>query len=166
MLSTIFGVLGMATTVLIYQQKTRKGLILSKLLSDVIWFLYYICLSAYSGAAIAVIGMIRELVFINREKKWAKHPIWLVFFLMLSFISAIITWKNIFSVLPCIASAISVVSFWIGNPKLSRKLSYPISACMLTYNITSVAIIGVINEIFTVISSIIGTIRLDRKKGE
>ena len=166
MLSTIFGVLGMATTVLIYQQKTRRGLILSKLLSDVIWFLYYICLSAYSGAAIAVIGMIRELVFINREKKWAKHPIWLVFFLMLSFISAIITWKNIFSVLPCIASAISVVSFWIGNPKLSRKLSYPISACMLTYNITSVAIIGVINEIFTVISSIIGTIRLDRKKGE
>ena len=166
MLSTIFGVLGMATTVLIYQQKTRKGLILSKLLSDVIWFLYYICLSAYSGAAIAVIGMIREIVFINREKKWAKHPIWLVFFLMLSFISAIITWKNIFSVLPCIASAISVVSFWIGNPKLSRKLSYPISACMLTYNITSVAVIGVINEIFTVISSIIGTIRLDRKKGE
>ena len=166
MLSTIFGVLGMATTVLIYQQKTRKGLILSKLLSDVIWFLYYICLSAYSGAAIAVIGMIRELVFINREKKWAKHPIWLVFFLVLSFVSAIITWKNIYSILPCIASAISVVSFWIGNPKLSRKLSYPISACMLTYNITSVAIIGVINEIFTVISSIIGTIRLDRKKGE
>ena len=166
MLSTIFGVLGMATTVLIYQQKTRKGLILSKLLSDVIWFLYYICLSAYSGAAIAVIGMIRELVFINREKKWAKHPIWLVFFLVLSFVSAIITWKNIYSILPCIASAISVVSFWIGNPRLSRKLSYPISACMLTYNITSVAIIGVINEIFTVISSIIGTIRLDRKKGE
>ena len=166
MLSTIFGVLGMATTVLIYQQKTRKGLILSKLLSDVIWFLYYICLSAYSGAAIAVIGMIRELVFINREKKWAKHPIWLVFFLMLSFVSAIITWKNIYSVLPCIASAISVISFWIGNPRLSRKLSYPISACMLTYNITSVAVIGVINEIFTVISSIIGTIRLDRKKGK
>ena len=166
MLSTVFGVLGMATTVLIYQQKTRKGLILSKLLSDVIWFLYYICLSAYSGAAIAVIGMIRELVFINREKKWAKHPIWLVFFLMLSFVSAIITWKNIYSVLPCIASAISVISFWIGNPRLSRKLSYPISACMLTYNITSVAIIGVINEIFTIISSIIGTIRLDRKKGK
>lgn len=164
MLSTIFGILGMCTTVLIYQQKTRKGLILSKLLSDVIWFLYYICLSAYSGAAIAVIGMIREIVFINREKKWAKHQGWLVFFLLLSFGSAIITWKNIFSILPCTASAISVISFWIGNPKLSRKLSYPISACMLTYNITSDAVIGVINEIFTIISSVIGTIRLDRKK--
>ena len=63
--------------------------IISKLLSDVIWFLYYFSLSAYSGAAIAVIGMIRELVFINREKKWAKHPIWLIFFLALSFVLSI-----------------------------------------------------------------------------
>lgn len=162
--SYIFGALGMATTVLIYQQKNRKGLLFSKLLSDVIWFLYYMCLSAYSGAAIAVIGIIRELVFINREKKWANHPFWLVFFLLLSLGSAFITWKNMFSVLPCIASAISIISFWIGNPKLSRILSYPISACMLTYNISCVAVIGVINEIFTITSSIIGAVRLDRKK--
>ena len=162
--ANIFGTLGIASTILIYQQKTRKGLILSKLLSDVIWFLYYFSLSAYSGAAIAVIGMIRELVFINREKKWAKHPIWLIFFLALSFGCAIFTWKNIFSILPCIASAVSVISFWIGNPKLSRFLSYPISACMLTYDIASVAILGIVNELFTVISSIVGFFRHDRKK--
>ena len=164
MLSNIFGILGIGSTVLIYQQKTRKGLILSKLISDVIWFLYYCSLSAYSGAAIAVIGMMRELVFINREKKWANHPIWLAFFLTLSFGSAFLTWKNVYSILPCIASAISIISFWIGNPKLSRILSYPISACMLTYNITCMAIIGIINEIFTVTSSIVGFFRLDRKK--
>ncbi len=70
--SNIFGILGVGSTVLIYQQKTRNGLILSKLLSDVIWFLYYFSLSAYSGAAIAVIGMVRELVFVNR-KKWQSR---------------------------------------------------------------------------------------------
>lgn len=164
--ANIFGTLGIASTILIYQQKTRKGLILSKLLSDVIWFLYYFSLSAYSGAAIAVIGMIRELVFINREKKWAKHPIWLIFFLALSFGCAIFTWKNIFSLLPCIASAVSVISFWIGNPKLSRFLSYPISACMFTYDLTCspIAIFGMINELFAVTSSIVGFFRHDKKK--
>lgn len=164
MLSNIFGMLGIGSTVLIYQQKTRKGLVLSKLLSDVIWFLYYFSLSAYSGAAIAVIGMIRELVFVNKEKKWAKHPLWLVFFLALSFGCAVFTWKNAFSLLPCIASAVSVISFWIGKPKLSRILSYPISACMLTYDVACAAVLGIVNEVFTVISSIIGAIRLDRKK--
>lgn len=164
MLSNIFGILGIGSTVLIYQQKTRKGLVLSKLLSDVIWFLYYFSLSAYSGAAIAVIGMVRELVFINKDKKWAKHPIWLVFFLTLSFGCAVFTWKNAFSLLPCIASAVSVISFWIGKPKLSRILSYPISACMLTYDIASGAILGIVNELFTVVSSVIGAIRHDRKR--
>ena len=164
MFSIVFGILGICSTVLIYQQKTRKGLVLSKLLSDVIWFLYYFSLMAYSGAAIALIGMLRELVFVNKEKKWAKHPLWLVLFLTLSFGCAYFTWKNAFSLLPCIASAVSVISFWIGNPKLSRIMSYPISACMLTYDIACVAVLGIINELFTVISSIVGAIRLDRKK--
>lgn len=164
MLSAIFGILGIGSTVVIYQQKTRKGLILSKLVSNVIWFLYYFLITAYSGASIAGIGMIRELVFINKEKKWAKHPLWLVFFLVLSVICGFLTWKNVFSLLPCIASVISVISFWIGNPRLSRILSYPISACMLTYDIACSAVLGIVNELLTVTSSIIGAIRLDRAK--
>ena len=164
--SNIFGALGIASTILIYQQKTRKGLILSKLLSDVLWFLHYFFLCAYSGAAIAVIGMVRELVFVNREKKWAKHPFWLVFFIGVSLGCAYFTWKGIFSIFPCIASAVSVISFWIGNPKLSRFMSYPISACMLTYDIAFGSVMGIINEIFTVVSSIIGFFRHDRRKGE
>lgn len=164
MLSNIFGILGIGSTVLIYQQKTRKGLVLSKLLSDVIWFLYYFSLMAYSGAAVAVIGALRELVFMNKDKKWARHPLWLAFFLVLSIGCASLTWKNAFSLLPCIASLVSVISFWIGKPKLSRILSYPISACMLTYDISCGAVLGIANEVFTVTSSIIGAIRLDRKK--
>lgn len=164
MISNIFGILGIGSTVLIYQKKTRRGLILSKLLSDVIWFLYYFSLSAYSGAGIAVIGILRELVFVNKEKKWAKHPVWLVFFLALSFGCAVLTWKNAFSLLPCAASAVSVISFWIGNPRLSRILSYPISACMLTYDIACGAVLGIVNELFTVLSSIVGAVRHDRKK--
>lgn len=164
MIANIFGALGIASTFLIYQQKTRTGLILSKLLSDVIWFLHYFLLSAYSGAAIAVIGIVRELIFVNKEKKWAKHPFWLYFFLVLSFGCAYFTWKNVFSILPCIASAVSVISFWIGKPKLSRLLSYPISACMLSYDIAVGSVMGIINEIFTIGSSVIGYLRLDKKK--
>lgn len=164
MLANIFGALGIAATILIYQQKTRTGLILSKLLSDVIWFLHYFMLSAYSGAAIAVIGIIREIIFVNKEKKFAKHPFWLFFFLILSFGCAYFTWKNLFSILPCVASAVSVISFWIGKPVLSRLLSYPISASMLTYDIAIGSSMGIINEIFTIISSVIGYLRLDKKK--
>lgn len=162
----VFGFAGVLSTVFIYQQKNRYGLLVAKLISDIIWFLYYFLQGAYAGAAVAVIGIIRELIFINKDKKWAKHPIWLVFFIILAIGSAALTWKTWFSILPMIASITSIISFWIGNPKVSRILSFPISACMLTYDVTliPIAYFGVANEILAISSSIIGLVRYDRVK--
>lgn len=162
--SYIFGILGIGTSILIYQQRKRIGLLISKLLSDVIWFFHYLFTYAYSGAAIAVIGLVREIIFINRSKKWAKSPLWLVLFLLLSAGAGVVTWKNVFSIFPCIASALAVISFWIGNPKLSRILSFPISAFMLTYAISFNGYLVIANEILSLISSTVGIIRHDIKK--
>lgn len=164
----IFGLAGVLSTVFIYQQKSRYGLLVAKLISDVIWFAYYFSQSAYSGAAIAVIGIIRELIFINKEKKWAKHIFWLYFFIVLSIISAFITWKSWYSILPMIASIASVIGFWIGKPKTSRILSFPISACMMSYDLllSPIAVWGVANETLAISSSIIGLVRLDKKSKE
>ena len=166
LLAKIFGFAGILSTVVIYQQKTRKGLLFSKLVSDVLWFVHYFCLGAYSGAAIAVIGLIRELIFMNREKKWAKHPAWLVFFLALSLGSAVLTWKNGFSLLPMAASMLAVVSFWIGKPKLSRLLSFPIAGSMLVYDVTlnPISVAGIGNELLAITSSVVGIIRYDIQK--
>lgn len=163
-LANIFGFLGIGSTIFIYQQKNRFGLLMWKLISNVFWLLHYWFLGAFSGVAVAAIGVVRELVFVNRSKKWAKHHIWLFFFLALSLICGILTWKNIFSLFTIIASAVSVIGFWIGSPKLSRKLAFPISICMLTYDISSVSIAGIINELFTLISSLIGYFRYEKRK--
>ena len=163
-LSNIFGFLGICCTVIIYQQKNRRSLLISKLLSDAVWLLHYLFLGAYSGAAIAAIGACRELVFVNRDKKWGKSKLWLPLFITVSIICTALTWKNVFSLFTCIASCTSVIGFYIGKPKLSRILSFPISACMLTYDIASNSIAGIINEIFALCSSILGIIILDRKR--
>ena len=69
-----------------------------------------------------------------------------------------------FSVLPATASFLSVISFWQQKPRVSRLLSLPISACMLTYAIMSNSWAGIANEVFTVSSTVIGIIRYDIKK--
>lgn len=162
-LSYVFGFFGILLTVIIYQQKSRKGLLTSKLISDAVWFCHYFFLGAYSGAAVAGIGLARELIFINRDKKWAKSILWLPFFILVSIVCTIFTWKNAFCIFTCVASILSVISFYFGIPKVSRTLSYPISACMLTYDIANLSIAGIINEIFTLTSSFIGFLRHDRK---
>lgn len=163
-LPNIVGCLGILSTIVIYQQKTRVGLLVSKLVSDVIWFAQYALFGAWTGAAISIIAIIRELIFINRQKKWAHSPLWLVLFLILSGVSGIITWKNVYSIFPCIASALAVIGFWIGKPKLSRFISYPISACMLTYAIAGFMPMSIANEVLSIGSSVVGNIRHDFKK--
>jgi len=156
----VFGVGGVFANFMIYQQTSRKKLLLNKLIADCLWTLHYISLGAVSGAFVCAIGILREFVFLNKRKKWAQGKRWLMLFLLLSILSAVLTWENGFSVLPTIASILSVFSFWKGNPTWTKILSFPISVCFMTYNIFSLSYAGIINEILVLISTAIGIIRI------
>ena len=160
----VVGALGIAANVIIYQQKSGKKLVFWKLISDVLWALQYIMLGAYSGAAIAVIGIFREIVFYNNDKKWARSRLWLLFFICVSVLSGILTFKSVFSLLPMVASVLSILGFWRKSPSLSRVLAFPISASMLTYDIYAVSYMGIVNEVLTIISAVIGIIRYLKTK--
>ena len=47
--SIIFGIGAMLALFSIYQQKTRKGIILSKLSADVCWVIHYLCIGGIAG---------------------------------------------------------------------------------------------------------------------
>lgn len=162
-LANIFGALGIIFNALIMQQKTRERVLISKLISDFLWGAQYLLMGAYSGFAITCIGIIRETIFLSQKHKWAQSKLWLVLFILLSLISPIITWKNFSSLLPMAASIISVICFWIGSPLLTKILAFPISACQLSYAIVWSLPTVIINELFTVVSSIIGCIRYYRE---
>lgn len=164
MTASILGAVGIAVNVIIYQQKSGKKLLAFKLVSDVMWALHYLLLNAYSACAIAAIGIFREgVLFYNQGKARSRNKLWLTLFLVLSSVSAAVTWKGIFSVLPAFASILSVFSFWRGNPKLTRILAFPISASMLAYDVFWLSYMGIASEIFTLISAAVGVIR-NRKK--
>lgn len=165
----VFGGIGICTNAMIYQQKNRAKLLLLKLISDAIWGVHYLFLGAYSGLAITVIAIFRELVFMHRPtKKWAQCFVWPIFFALLAIGSSVLTWKAPISVLPALASAVSVFGFWIGNPRLSRILTFPISSAMFTYDacIDPISVPGIINEAGAITSAVVGIIRHDlaRKK--
>lgn len=159
-LAWIFGIGGIVANILIFQQKNRKNLLRTKLLADISWTIHYSFLAAWSGAAVCGIGIIRESVFLQKPRKWASSPLWLILFFLCSLVSAVLTWKSPFSILPAFASMLSILSFWIGNPKLTRWLQIPISLSFLAYNVTVVSVTGILNEALTLTSIIIAFIRL------
>lgn len=64
------------------------------------------------------------------------------------------------------AMALNTVSFSFTKPKLVRTTILISSPLLLVYNILTGSIGGVINELFTEISSVVGIIRYDIKKKE
>lgn len=154
------GFAGIAVNTLVYQQKTRLHMLLCKLSSDIIWFVHYLLLGAYGGAAVAAIGCLRESVFITRWGEKHKHIAALVFMVIL-LLSAAATWRGAMSLLPATASSMAVYSFAEGRPRLTRLLSLPISACMLTYGVLCGSVAALVGEILSLTSAVIGIWRYD-----
>lgn len=163
LISDIFGIIGILLTVILYQQKNRKSLLVYKLIIDVVWIGHYAFIGAYSGAVVCVIAALREFIFVKRDPRSKKGIIWLPIFILIAIISTVFTWNNAFSILTCLASCIAVVSFFIGKPRLSRIFVFPISTCMLVYDIACGSVAGIVNECFAMSSSAVGIILHDRK---
>lgn len=166
MVAQFIGYLGVLINLIIYQQKTRNGILVCKLISDVVWAVHFFMLGAMPGFCVACIGIARETVFIKVDRRSTLGKISLIVFVIAAITSAIITWENALSILPCMASVMSVVGFYLSIPKLSRILAFPISFCMGFYSFSSGSWAGVSNEILTIMSSIIGILRLDVKKNK
>lgn len=155
-LSQLFGIGAMISLFLIYQQKSRKRIILAKLCADICWSIHYLCLGGIAGMIPNVIGIFRELIFINRKsKKWASLFIWPILFIIINFALGFRTFHSWYNILPITASCFVTVSLWIDNPKLTKIISIPVSTAFLIYDIFIGSYIGIINESVAIISIII-----------
>ncbi len=155
----LIGYAAVAVSVVIYQQKTRFSLLLWKAISDALWICHYFLIGGFTGAAVTCVALLREIVFFKNDRRSRIGVIALACFLCISIVSSILTWSSVFSIFALIGSLISIVSFWIGEPKLSRILAFPISGCMLVYGISNGSVAVLINEILVISSASIALLR-------
>ena len=158
----IIGFIAIGANFIIYQQKNGKNLLMWKLSSDILWLVHYLLISANSAAAVAVVSLVREIVLLKNGDNAALKKKCMLVFIAFSIVLGILTWKGAFSIFPCIASILANISFCMSVPMLSRMMSFPISVCMLICDIFSGSISGIVNEVFTMISSVIGIYVNDR----
>ena len=163
--SIVFGVGAMLALFSIYQQKTRKGILLSKLSADICWVIHYLCIGGTAGAIPNLVGIFRELVFVNRkEHKWANYIFWPMIFMLINFCLGISTFHSVFNTLPIAASALVTVALWIDNPKLTKLLSIPVCTAFMIYDFYIGSYIGIINEAISMLSILIFFIKRRKEK--
>ena len=148
----IVGVFAILLNFLIYQQSKRKALLRVKLLSDISWALHYGLLTAFSGMAVCIVGAMRETTFLLTDDKKDKRKNFLLLFAIVAIITSLFTMKDLFGLLPALASLIAVFSYWQQNPNITKLLGIPISVSMIIYDVMRYSIMGIVNEVLTLIS--------------
>lgn len=172
-IAQIIGIFAMIFNLLSYQQKTRKGAIVFQLFGTTLFTINFLMLGAMVGGLLNLVGAIRAIIFINKEKLHADHIAWQIGFVLVYFASYILTFTAfdkeptvfnfIIEFLPIIGMIATTISYRFTDAKSIRRFGLISSPSWLIYNIANFSVGAILCEVLSLGSIIIGIIRLDRK---
>ena len=108
-----------------------------------------------------LVGCVRNIIFTKQVSKNKKTTVSIILFSLLFTIFGIVTWQGPKSVLIIVAKVLSTLAYGNKNTSFVRKTILITSTSWLLYNSLVFSIAGVLCEAFTLVSIIIGIIRLD-----
>ena len=173
-IAQLIGIAAMAFNILSYQQKTRTGAISFQLAGASLFAVNFFLLDAVVGGMLNVIGAIRSIVFLNKEKLHANHPAWFAGFTAAYLASYILTFtlfskeptavNLIVEFLPVIGMVALTISYRLSDARAIRRFGLISSPSWLIYNISNLSIGAICCEVLSLGSIIIGILRLDRSQ--
>lgn len=162
-LSQIFTVITYGLLAATYYAKDRKKILILSFASLIANGIAYLLLNAWSGLAMCIVALIRNIIFLLDEKKNGKRDkinktdvIILIILYIISIISAIFTYEGFLSLFSVIATMLYTLSVWQKNPKVYKLLGIPIGILWIAYNIYVMSIFGIILETILLICSTTG----------
>lgn len=170
-LSQIFTIITYILLAITYFAKDRKMVLIISFLSLIANGIAYIFLNAWTGLAMCIVALVRNIIFLVDEKKNGKREkinktdiIILIVLYIILVISSIFTYDGFLSLLSVFATALYTFSVWQKKTNIYKVLGIPIGVLWILYNIYIMSIFGIILETILLISSITGYL-LERTKG-
>lgn len=160
------GFCAMAVAIMMYQSNKHKNILLLMMLCSSLWCLHFGLLGHWTAVAMNGLNVVRNVVFCYREKKWASSNAVPAIFIVLSLILTVVTYEDLWSVVPFIASVFAIISTWQTDTKKLRFLTIPVCICWFSYNLFHNSWAGMANEVFALSSIIVAIIRYDILKKE
>lgn len=155
-LAQVCGAIVLILTVISVQFKTKEKIVMCFIWANIFAAIQYFLLGAITGAIVSIINAIRCIVFYIYKKKDMKPSITvLLIFEIIAVISGIISWQNMWSLIPIIVTVIYTYGLWQDNIKIVRITTAIAGFGWAIYNIVVKAYIGVLQSISQLISSII-----------
>lgn len=157
----LIGVLGIIASIISFQCKKHNSILLFRTLNEFIFAIQYFLLGAYTGMAMNLVGCVRNIIFTKQVAQNKKTTISTLLFGIAFLVFGIFTWQGKKSILIIVAKILSTIAYGNKNTTVVRAMIFITCTSWLIYNYCVFSIAGVLCEAFTLISLIIGVIRLD-----
>ena len=176
-LSQIFTIIMYILLASTYYLKDRKKILIVSFFSTASIGLAYILLNAWTGFAMCIVAIIRNIIFIIDEKKNGKREninkkdvVILILLYLISIISVFFTYDGFWSLLSVFATMLYTYSVWQKKVLIYKFCGIPVGILWIAYNIYIMSLFGIILESILLIFSTTGYIldlkRKNREKGD
>lgn len=157
----LIGGLGILASIAAFQCRQHKYILGLRTLSEFIFAVQYCLLGAYTGMAAELIGCLRNQIFTKQVAKGRKTTGSILIFSLAFAVFGLITWEGPKSLLVIFAKVLSTVAYGNKNPTVMRTIILLTSSSWLIYNIYVFSLAGILCEIVTLVSLIVGILRMD-----
>ena len=155
------GIAALVASLLSFQFKKHKQIVLCKMLSELTFALQYFLMGAYTGCLLDLISGARNFLFYRFvEKKRSTVPLILLFSLLVV-VLAIGSWAGPISLLPMVAKLLTTVSYGMKNERLLRCITLPSCAFWIAYNVFVGNWEAMISDSLSLISILIAICKFD-----
>ena len=115
-LSQVLVIINYVLLIISYQLKNRKTILIVNFVSTISISIAYLLLSAYTGFAMAIVSIIRNIIFLannKKRKKITKKDVNILLSLCaISVLFTIFTYDGFFSLMPLVATILYTYSIW------------------------------------------------------
>ena len=159
-LEQTFGIFALICTVVSMQLKKHRPLMILQTASEAFIVAQYLVKSAFTGAMMASVSFIRDVIFTKYGKK--RAPFWILLAIYAAMtVLTIISWAGPLSLLPYCGSLIYAYTLWYGKVKWIRFGNAVGNTPYLFYTFITGNYALFIMTLLEVIAAAIGFINID-----
>lgn len=161
-IAQIVGFIAALISLSIYQFNSRKVMLALSTLGALCWSIHFYMLGANTGSAMNLIAVGWSYAFL--KVKPSRKNIWIpLSFLALSAFATYLTWQGFVSLLAMAGDMVFIIAFWSRSTKVIRRLALTGPPLWFAYNVFVGSYAGILFEIFSFTSNLIGQYRFDIK---
>lgn len=152
----LIGALGYGTLAASYYKKEKNKILFMQIIAYIFFTIHYYLLSGIVGAICNLIGLFALVVIYMCDKYNLKIKSSLsLFFIILLIIVSLVTFQNMYSIFPMVASVIVILSFLTDNENTIRQIGIVSAVCWLIYAVVYKSYVGIVFEVVTLIATVI-----------